>query len=296
LKYALVILLVITVSCNGKKETDPGIAAQAAFFRGLASNDVELATPREGEWLYTHKEPGQTFEQYKKAKLVHPVDSAHTIYLQPLGVFSTEQQRILRYTVQYLEIFFQLKVELAPVIADDVIPANARRIRGDGTEQLLAPYILDTLLKHKLPAHAVVLMMVTEKDLYPKDDWNFIFGLASYTDRVGVSSMKRLYYNLNDSNNFKLCLTRMIAVTSHEIGHMFSLHHCINAKCVMNGSNSLAETDLQPNRLCAECLKKLYWSFRFNNMKRLQALQQYFKEHGLGRDYLLAKNDWDKVN
>ncbi|WP_280115303.1 hypothetical protein [Flavobacterium fluviatile] len=32
-------------------------------------------------------------------------------------------------------------------------------------------------------------------------------------------------------------------MSSHEIGHMFGLHHCIVADCVMNGTDSMSETD-----------------------------------------------------
>lgn len=267
--------------------------SQNNFFTSIAPNDIALSTSREGEWLYEHKEPGQSFQQYKKGNVVHPSGNRNIIFIRPYGKFSTGEQEILKYTAEYLAIFFQLKVELEKPVTDETIPAYARRIRNDGTEQLLAPYFLDTLLKHNVPDKGVVLMAITAKDLYPKNDWNFVFGLASYQDRVGVCSIRRLYNNLKDTINFKLCLSRLMEITSHEIGHMFSLHHCTHAKCVMNGSNSLAETDTQPNRLCSECLKKLYWNFRFDNRTRLLALKQYFLEHHIERDFLLSKADCD---
>ena len=295
MKNSVVILLVLIISCNRTTETDPVILQQADFFKVIAANDIALNEPREGEWRYMHKEPGQTFEQYKAANPIHPTSEMHEIYLAPIGKFSPQEYKILTYTAEYLKAFFQLRVAIITPVSDSIIPAAARRMRADGAEQLLAPYILDSILKHRQPVKAIVLMAITEKDLYPKNDWNYIFGLASYHDRIGVSSIKRLYHNLNDSANFKQCLSRMISVTSHEIGHMFSLQHCINAKCVMNGSNSLEETDTQPNRLCAECLKKLYWNFRFDNKARLKALLEYFQQHALERDYLLMKADYANI-
>ena len=203
---------------------------------------------------------------------------------------------MLTLTKEYLEIFFQQNTVLLESIPDTIIPKSARRIGEKGNEQLLAPYILDTVLKRRAPEKAIVLMAITEKDLYPKQEWNYIFGLASYSERVGVCSIFRLQDKSSDTATFKICLSRLINISSHEIGHMFSLHHCINAWCIMNGSNSLHETDSIPNRLCAECQKKLFWNIRYDNKKRLQELIGFFEKNKLERDYILSKSDLDKIN
>jgi archaemetzincin len=64
----------------------------------------------------------------------------------------------------------------------------------------------------------------------------------------------------------------------------------------MNGSNSLAETDGQPNRLCSDCLKKLAWDLNFDNKKRLLELREYFLKHKLQVDYQLANADVASAN
>jgi archaemetzincin len=46
-------------------------------------------------------------------------------------------------------------------------------------------------------------MAITEKDLYPKPDWNFVFGLASYTEQIGVTSMYRLLSYKSGKLDFK---------------------------------------------------------------------------------------------
>lgn len=44
-------------------------------------------------------------------------------------------------------------------------------------------------------------MGITEKDLFPKPEWNYVFGLASYEDGVGVTSIYRFADgHLKDSN------------------------------------------------------------------------------------------------
>lgn len=295
MKNLLAIIFVLFIAYQSR-ENDSRIASQDAFFQSLQSNDIALKAPVDGEWLYEHKEPGQTFEEYRNASPVRITKNKNTIFLQPYGQFSKEQNDILQYTADYLTIFFQVKTQLLTGVADSIIPSGARRKKEPFGEQLLAPYIIDSLLKTKIPTDGIVMMAITEKDLYPKEDWNYVFGLASYYNKVGVSSMRRLCDNIDDSANYNMCLFRLIQVASHEIGHMFSLHHCTNAKCTMNGSNSLPESDRQPNRLCSECVKKLNWNIGFDNKKRLNELQAYFEKHKLSKDWRLATADIEKAD
>ncbi len=268
----------IVVACGAKH-------AEKDFFDAVAANDVPLEQPKPTEWLYEHHELGQTFDAYKNTEPLNITTYRDAIFIKPLGNFTPQQNKILQYTVDYLAIFFQTKAMLLPTSSDSIIPNTARRMRTGGNEQLLASYILNPILKNSFPKHGVVYMAITAKDLYPSPDWNFVFGLASYEDKLGVSSIKRLNSNVKDSGDYRICLRRLIQVASHEIGHMFSLHHCIHAKCVMNGSNTLPETDGQPNRLCSECLKKLSWNLQFDNKKRLMSLRNYFLQHHLQFDY-----------
>ncbi|WP_262896503.1 hypothetical protein [Chryseobacterium sp. KMC2] len=41
---------------------------------------------------------------------------------------------------------------------------------------MLAGYILDSILIKRKPKDAVVFMGITEKDLFPKVDCNYVFG------------------------------------------------------------------------------------------------------------------------
>lgn len=53
-------------------------------------------------------------------------------------------------------------------------------------------------------------------------------------------------------------------VLIHEIGHLFDLRHCISYSCLMNGSNSLEETEKRDALFCPNCLKKLMFKIRGN--------------------------------
>jgi archaemetzincin len=276
------ILLLLTLSCQPKTKEEN-------YFKAIEENDIPLDSPKEGEWLYEHKEKGQNFEQYQKANPVRPDTGKSIIYLKPIGQFSNLQKQALEQTRAYLEIFFQQKTVLLTPTSDQIIPSSKRRIKD--SEQLLAPYILDSILVGKMPNNGLAMMAITEKDLYPKPAWNYVFGLASYHNRVGVSSIYRLQNEILDKDNFNLCLNRLISVSSHEIGHMMSMHHCIYAQCVMNGSNNLNETDAQPNRLCSQCQIKLSWNFGYDSKKRLQELHDFFTKNNLHEAANLTKSD-----
>jgi archaemetzincin len=262
-----------------------------SYFEALRKNDVNLEEPRSGEWLYEHKETGQNFQEYKSINPVTATDKRRKIYLQPIGDFSEKENNILRATTDYLHLFFQLDAILLDEMPDSTIPETARRTRGVGWEQLLATYINDTLLKQNMPEDAVVMMAFTKKDLYPSEDWNYVFGLSTIKDRVGVTSIYRYATEKMDNIALIKCLERLIKTSSHEIGHMFSLYHCTYALCLMNGTNSLGESDRKPNRLCSLCLKKLTWDLQLNNTKRLESLSAFFQEHGLINDYNRLMND-----
>jgi len=63
------------------------------------------------------------------------------------------------------------------------------------------------------------------------------------------------------------------------------------ARCIMNGSNTMSETDACPNRLCSECQRKLCWNFGYDNKKRLTQLCGFFKANNLQRDLSVLQSD-----
>lgn len=122
--------------------------------------------------------------------------------MQPFGKFDSLQNSIIQITKEYLSLFFQRKVEILPNLSDGEIPFHNRRMRVDGHEQILAPYILDSNLNKVNVKNSAALMALSEKDLFPGKDWSFVFGLASYYNRVGVTSMYRLQDKILDTSNF----------------------------------------------------------------------------------------------
>jgi archaemetzincin len=74
---------------------------------------------------------------------------------------------------------------------------------------------------------------------------------------------------------------RSFKLLSHETGHMFGLHHCTQFECLMNGSNSVEETDRNSATLCPVCLKKLAWNLHFDIRRRYARLLAIYQREGM---------------
>lgn len=300
MKKLLLLFLVVLCSCQSDKKENSSPKSQSnpeensppqPYFTDIKSNDVKLGEPAFGEWLYAHKEKGQSYKYFVKTPHVVPSKEENIIYLKPIGKFDSVQLRQIELVRQYLQIFFQLETKVLETVSNNIIPNHARRIGDVGQEQFLAGYILTDVLKEEKNNKGIALMAITEKDLYPKPEWNYVFGLASYRDKIAVSSI----YRMKQEANFNLCLERLLKICSHEIGHMFGLHHCINANCVMNGTNSMPETDTHSVRLCSLCQRKLNSGFKYDNKKRLTELEKYFKENKLAEGTELMEKDLKSI-
>jgi archaemetzincin len=157
---------------------------------------------------------------------------------------------------------------------DSGIKITSRKHPTPDDLQFLSTDVLK-MLKHDMPADAYARIAVTMTDLYPDPTWNFVFGQASPSERVGVYSFAR-YGEPGD----KQFLHRCLHVFAHETGHMFAIMHCIHFECVMNGSNHLAESDATPLQLCPVCLRKLHAANAFDIRKRYEGLRTFFKKRG----------------
>lgn len=281
------VLSVLLFSCQKQKRT---------YFESIALNDIKLsASPKPGSWRYNHDEHFQTFEDFKKSKKIKPTPEKNTIYLQPIGRFDDLQKKEIALTKEYLKIYFQLETKILPVLPNSIFPEKVKRISKEGQEQILASYVLNSILIKRKPKDAVVLMGITEKDLYPIPEWNYVFGLASYDNGVGVTSIYRFAGGQLTDSNFDKSFLRLIKISSHEIGHMFEISHCLNANCVMNGTNSLTETDYHLARACSLCQRKLNSSIHYNNKKRLLELKKFFERQHLNTELTLANQDLNLV-
>jgi archaemetzincin len=256
--------------------------------------------PHQGDWLDEHPEPGQTFEQFRRLAAARPSPRLTTLYVQPIGEVTAGQQRLIEDTVAALEICFGYPVTTLPALADDVVPASARRLSPlTGQRQFLTTWLLAELLRPRRPADAVAVLALTATDLWPGHDgrreWNFVFGQASLVDRVGVWSLARYGDPEESAEAEARCLRRTLKVALHETGHMLGIRHCIAHECGMNGSNSLAETDRAPLWFCPQCEQKIWWACRLDPAQRYRRLAEFAERRALGEEAQFWQSAADRV-
>jgi archaemetzincin len=267
--------------------------------------------PGPSDWLATFHEPGQSFAQYVAQSPKGLTGKRTTIVLQPIGPFSKDELAVLEKLREFTSAFFQLRVRVEKPVP---LPDHGKRSRSSGmlkwtqyhTGTLMADVLLPRLHGRvgsppALPgaAHrgkvwepsqgshlddAVCYLGITMADLYPDPSWNFVFGEATFSRRVGVYSLvrytNRFWGQPETDESKRLFLQRSFKILAHETGHMFSIAHCTENECLMNGSNSLDETDHSSMHLCPTCLHKLQWNLKLDVMRHYRQLRDIYARAG----------------
>jgi archaemetzincin len=246
-------------------------------------NDFEpLPPPGPHDWLASVPEPGQTFEEFLREVPHRPDMRRRTLYLQPVGAFGSGTPALDRLR-EFAALFFKLPVSLLPPLVPAAREVTIRRNPQSGRTQLLTADLL-ALLFRNLRGDAYALLGITMEDLYPDEDWNFVFGQASLRHRVGIYSFARYdprFYGEERSAGWEqLLFRRSCKVLAHEMTHMFGVQHCVFYRCLMNGSNHLAESDARPLHLCPVDLRKLHASVGFEIVGRYRGLWEFYLAAG----------------
>lgn len=230
-------------------------------------------------------EKGQSFEEYVKSNPNRPDDSKKTIYILLIGDFEPKQLEVLDKTIQYMESCFSLPVKkLASFPMSRIADEAKRECPQYGQPQLNATHVIKEILLPNRPEDAVALIGFTATDLFPSENINYVFGLASLTNRIGVWS---IYRNGNpgvNDNMFKQCLRRTISTAVHETGHIFGIHHCIAFECVMSQRENMIQKDLRGLHFCPSCQQKLNWAMNSDPAKRLRNLMAITSSSGLDKE------------
>ncbi len=263
----------------------PGPAWDPSLDWAFDGRDAEpMPVPRPGDWLAEHEETGQDVVQFLADEPNRPEPPRDTIVIQPLAMVHRKHvgpiQPSLVELVDYVGRFFVLPVRLADPIVMDRRHVGVRM--NHGHEQWNANDI-DGVLREQLPGDAYCCIGVTTTDLFPSSDWNFVYGQASLSARVGVFSLARhddAFFGGPPSDPV-LVRRRGHGVVTHEVGHMFGMQHCVHHLCLMNGSNDREEADRSPLQLCPICLRKLQLSVGFDPAARYRDLAAFYRTYGL---------------
>ena len=248
-----------------------------------------LPPPGPGDWRARFDEPEQSVAQFERGPRVVPTSERKTIFVLPIGSFAGRSPP-LALLAEYVRRFVGLPVEVLPAVPAAAFTVR-KRMRSNFVEQLLSGDLLDAL-RARVPPNGYGLVGVTMSDLFPAPSWNYVFGEARFDQRVRVYSFARydpaFHGEPRGTDSDHRMLERSLKVMTHEIGHMFGIAHCAAYRCLMNGSNSLPETDAAPLHLCPICLRKLQLAVGFSPEHRYRALQAFYVEHGYEREAVWA--------
>jgi archaemetzincin len=240
-----------------------------ALFVVVAPRAARLPDPEPGEWLAVFDEPGQTLDEFRaEVRTLRRTKDRDTIHLVPLGSFRLDHPELLKQIADYARVFFGAAVRIEP---DYPLLEETYRSRR---KQYDAERILD-LLRKSVPKNAFMRVALTDQDL-TSGHLNFVFGVGSLTERVGVYSVFRLRDPAPPTT-----LLRTLKVVNHEMGHLLGIRHCIFYRCSMNGTNSVPELDRQPVHFCGLCRTKLVLATGVELVARDQGLTAFYRRHGL---------------
>lgn len=254
-----------------------GLTGEPVLFKKLIAGDWQrfydiIKEPEPGDWLMSHKEYGQTYDEYKRNDYFPTGKNNDVIYIAPLSFSSSElmNQDFLINIINLCSAFFSgMKVRLKEISSEF---NNVGNKTEDGQLQINAVDLLDKLIEEK-PKDAFCLFALIDTDLYSEnimDDGKVIStpicGARNIPGRTSLFSFARFdpFFNkpkddLNEEMKLKLylfMLRRVCNAITREICYMFGMKNCIFFSCCMNGT-SKTEFDFKPFELCPICLRKL---------------------------------------
>lgn len=166
------------------------------------------------------------------------------IFLLPIGDISPY---IIDSISLHLEKVFETEVRTLKEmgIPDSIFNPERQQYKGDA-------------LLNFIPTHEEYTLGIIDEDLY-SPGLNFIFGIADPIRGIAVISLTRLRPPFwREPHNENLFIERIKKEAVHEIGHLYSLPHCDDPKCVMHFSNTIWDTDRKSNDFCEKCRKLLH--------------------------------------
>lgn len=268
-----------SVKVKGKSFLFAGIlffaSCEEDSFVKLSALDTPKKAPAEYDWLSEHQELYQSLPAYKNSQPVRATSERPFLYIVKMGRYSASDDSLFSIVSKGLCACFQIPVKVLAPLPDTVMRTLQSRENG----QWDANFIIQQVLPRRIPKNAVALIALCSRDLYPGNDWNYVFGLASLKNRTGVWSFYRMGNPDCESGKLMLTAKRTLHVALHETGHMIGIRHCVSYECLMNGSNSIDELDRQVGWFCHDCLKKLCWNRKLLPERHIQAMHNFYSNY-----------------
>jgi archaemetzincin len=238
---------------------------------------------RPDSWLVRSPERGQSLGQYRSASSVRPAPG--NLRVGVLSSLSAAEQSLMPLVAEFSGLFFQRNSKVVETI--DVPKAALETRRGDGRGQLDARVLLAGL-PDDCTRDGGACLWLTGEDLYISG-LQYVFGLAQYQRRQGVVSLHRTLRAPAKEGLAQGALSsridslrRLLKVAVHELGHPFSLQHCVHFRhCLMAGTSSVRENDEGRLALCPLDHEKLRQRLGFEPTRRFLELADFADREGL---------------
>jgi archaemetzincin len=192
----------------------------------LPLRDFEpIPAPSPNDWLAVHPGRDQTFDDFVTSRPKKPSPARNTIYLQPLEDFETEDAPAIQHLARFASAFFA------------IARRSTCRIRGVETTDYNAHQSANTTITTPdrrctrfaaadLAGKCLLHCRNYDARPLPRPSWNFVFGEASLSDRVGVFSFARYdpeFYGIPTAERDALMMRRSCKVLAHKTSHMFGI-------------------------------------------------------------------------
>ena len=131
--------------------------------------------------------------------MARPTRRENTIFLLPL-TFDEDPipKEVLKPLSDYAEIFFGMPVKLMEITN---MKGRVTDHLNYGVYQVNAEEVLD-VMHDLIPSGAFCTAGITMCDLYPREAWNFVFGMAKLSGRCGVVLTGKISLKLWQQQNY----------------------------------------------------------------------------------------------